>query len=492
MNQPPAPRGTVSKASRTTPPPSSGHAVHPLTAILDNQANVVWANPAWTETLGYSLEELVGRPIASITHADDVGEVEDAMKRLEGGAAACDVELRIRDREGDYRWLIASASLVDREIHVAAIDITARKRAELENEQKIEWLEMAERLASVGYWRVDYGARRVVWSSEVYRIHGVDPNAPGPTLEEAIDWYHPDERERVSALIDAAVSSGEALSFESRIVRADGEVRHVRAIGRCEVQKSGFRELFGTFIDITEQRRLEESLRRRDRMAVLGQMAGVMAHEINNPLTYIIANADHLRNIVGDPSQLDQAREMLDELERGAEKIAAVVKDLERLSRQGRAAATPKPIDVASELETALRLSTLKLKGKASVVASIVPLPPVVIEDGALIHVFGNLLANSVQAISAKGPGKHTISVETGVGDGAVWVEITDTGVGMTPQQRANAFVPFYSAKHPGAGTGVGLTVAKQVVEAAQGSIRIQSREGRGTTVRVELPVHDG
>ena len=187
---------------------------------------------------------------------------------------------------------------------------------------------------------------------------------------------------------------------------------------------------------------------------------------------------------------MGEAREMLDELEGGAEKISSVVRDLQTLARRGRGGKR-KPIDVSVELETALRLGTLKLRGKASIVANISRLPKVYMEEGALIHVFNNLLSNAVQAIAAKGPGAHHISVDTALEGDYVVIEIRDSGIGMSETMCRRAFQPFVSTKNPGAGTGVGLTVARQVIEHAGGTIKLESVENEGTTVTLEIPVYE-
>ena len=122
-------------------------------------------------------------------------------------------------------------------------------------------LELAERLGGVGHWRVTFPDQRVIWSAEVYRIHGVTPENYTPDIETAIGFYHPDDRKVVEAALNAAAVDGTPFGFATRLIRADGEIRHVKcrgvAIGGADTAPS---LIFGVFIDVTDHTKIEAAL----------------------------------------------------------------------------------------------------------------------------------------------------------------------------------------------------------------------------------------
>lgn len=138
-------------------------------------------------------------------------------------------------------------------------DITEAVQAEREQGELVETLKLAEDLAGIGSWRLDVASGRVRWSDEVYRIHGVDPETFDPSLDDAISFYHPDDRQAVLEWCSKAIETGEPGEFRLRLVRADGEERIV--VSRCRPEKGidgRTRVLFGVFQDVTEAVRAHE------------------------------------------------------------------------------------------------------------------------------------------------------------------------------------------------------------------------------------------
>ena len=141
-------------------------------------------------------------------------------------------------------------------------DITHFKRAETEARAANRRLLMAEELAHVGHWRFDVSSDALQWSEEVYRIHGLDPLSFSPTIEEAIARYHPDDRDEVARCVSRAIAERAPFEFNLRVVRPDGEARHVLVRARCEVDpiRDEVVGLFGVFLDVTELARVQRDL----------------------------------------------------------------------------------------------------------------------------------------------------------------------------------------------------------------------------------------
>lgn len=150
---------------------------------------------------------------------------------------------------------------------------------QLSTGQRTELLALAERVAGVGHWLVDLNENSVFWSDEVYRIHGVTPEDYSPTLETAIDFYHPDDVDDVRVAVEQAIAAGKAYEFECRIVRRNGEIRQVHSRATVQVDDNGKAvAVFGIFQDVTDQRATERELaetNERYELAVNGSSAGI-------------------------------------------------------------------------------------------------------------------------------------------------------------------------------------------------------------------------
>lgn len=237
--------------------------------------------------------------------------------------------------------------------------------------------------------------------------------------------------------------------------------------------------------DVTEQRRLESRLRHSERLASLGQLASGAAHEINNPLGFVISN---LRSIDGMISEVERAparTEVLSEVREvaadalvGAERVSAIVRALRAMARQQTGA-----IEVVRLKDAASRAISSVLGANAvSVTTDFSSNPRVRAVPLSLDQVLGNLLTNAKQA-----GGK--ITVTTGVDGAEAWVRIADEGPGIAPEVLPRIFEPFFSTRGVGGGVGLGLTVVWSIVTGLGGHVEVESSLGRGSTFTVRLPL---
>lgn len=238
--------------------------------------------------------------------------------------------------------------------------------------------------------------------------------------------------------------------------------------------------------DVTaSQRALNARLLLADRMSATGTLAAGIAHEINNPLAYVMMNLSELDETLG-PARTEDAAELLREIHDGVDRVAAIVKDLRGVSRI--ADEHQSAIDPGLSLLTALKMVDNQLRHRAEVVSQLEPLPPVVANDGKLVQVFMNILINAAHALDATERAHPRLEVRSAhVGNEAV-IEVRDSGCGMTDDVRARVFDPFFTTKDPGQGTGLGLFFCHTVVSAIGGRIEVESDPDTGTLVRVVLP----
>ncbi|MBI5509723.1 MAG: GAF domain-containing protein [Deltaproteobacteria bacterium] len=246
-----------------------------------------------------------------------------------------------------------------------------------------------------------------------------------------------------------------------------------------------------------------EQLVQADRLATLGTLAAGVVHEIKNPLAYVIGNIDYALTALREPSPdgdergpwlaaLDVPRDRADlvqalkDAREGGERIRTIVRDMRTLSRMRDD--DDGLIDVNRVLESAINLAFAEIKPKARLVKLLDALPAVRGNDGRLGQVFLNLLVNAAHAMDAGNADGNRIVVKTSATEAGVTVQIQDTGAGIAPEIMAQLFEPFVTSKSKEQGTGLGLWISRNIVQAMNGRMEVTSVVGEGTTFSVHLP----
>jgi len=226
-----------------------------LIALATDEGFLTWLNPAWTQLLGWSTEELTARPYLDFVHPGDVQATLSEAKNLLDVGHTTRFENRYRCKDGTYKWLSWNSTVRDRGILFCIVrDVTARYARDHERRVRMQMLELAETLSGVGNWRADLQQNAVFWSRVVFDIHGRDIALGPPTLERAIDAYHPEDRDAVREHLGQAIASKGDFTFRLRVVReSDGAVRLVSASGQVQYDADGEpTEIVGVFQDITD------------------------------------------------------------------------------------------------------------------------------------------------------------------------------------------------------------------------------------------------
>jgi len=262
------------------------------------------------------------------------------------------------------------------------------------------------------------------------------------------------------------------------------------------------------FRDLTESVRMEERVTQSECLAAIGTMSAGMAHEINNPLTYVMGNialsleqltptlaalcdlpvpaADQGR-LSGALAGLREVQQMLEEAAAGAERVRRIVHDLKKFTRVD--ATTHALVDLHGVLETAAKMTANACRHRARVRVEYGPTPRVMADGGQLTQVFTNLLSNAAEAIADGDADHHEIRIVTRTDEGGrAVVEIHDTGSGIPREVIARVFDPFFSTKTPRSGMGLGLAICRNLLNRFGGEIRAESVPGSGSTFRVTLP----
>jgi len=250
--------------------------------------------------------------------------------------------------------------------------------------------------------------------------------------------------------------------------------------------------------DVTERKHLREKLQTADRMAAIGSLAAGVAHEINNPLSFMLSNVrfirDELKVLLEEASAQDQERlkEIQDASEEaltGADRVSEIVTDLRRFARgdDGKRG----PVNLHAVLDLCGNIARSQLRHRAQLVKAYGELPLVQGSESRLGQLFLNLIINAAQAIPEGGDAKaHEVRLTTWrEGEEQVVVEVRDTGVGIPQENLHRLFDPFFTTKPVGVGTGLGLSISHGIVKGMGGRIAVESEPGRGTAFRVFLPI---
>jgi signal transduction histidine kinase len=239
--------------------------------------------------------------------------------------------------------------------------------------------------------------------------------------------------------------------------------------------------------DLSERRRAEED----QRLAALGTLASGVAHEINNPLTYVTSNLafvqETLEKVRGMHPDVADAEEAASEATLGARRVRDIVRDLRFVARppDGRRI----EVDPVQEIRSAVTLAQAEIHRRSALVLLLDPCPLVLAGQGQIGQVMIHLLVNAAQSTPDGSPQDHSVQVVSGTdAEGWASIEVADSGSGIPAAARARIFEPFFSTRPVGSGTGLGLSVCHGIVTGLGGAIAVSSAEGRGTTVRVRLP----
>jgi signal transduction histidine kinase len=240
--------------------------------------------------------------------------------------------------------------------------------------------------------------------------------------------------------------------------------------------------------DVSRQRWMEAQLRMADRMASIGALAAGVAHEINNPLSYIASNVRFALDgtQAGDVAPAEVA-EALGEALQGAARVREIVRDLRMLARSEESA--DQACDLEDVARTVANLVRHQLRDRAALEVVVPAGLAVAGSAGRIGQVLLNLLVNAAQAIEPGQPGRHRVALRARAGcEGRVVVEVEDTGHGIPAEHLARVFDPFFTTKPVGVGTGLGLSICQGIVASLGGAIQVESEPGRGTTFRLVLP----
>jgi two-component system, cell cycle sensor histidine kinase and response regulator CckA len=327
--------------------------------------------------------------------------------------------------------------------------------------------------------------------------------------------------DKAAQMIDAALREGSQFFDWTYQRRGGQEFPATVLLTRLEID--GERMLQATIRDETEVKRLQAMLGQADRLASMGILAAGVAHEINNPLAYVLYNIETLATdlprlavavercvdalrvnlgtpalatVLGGEAALLQPAMLADMVERatdalsGTHRIRTISKAISTFSHME--STKRSRLDVNHAIQSAATMALTTIKFRAKLVVSLGEVPPVWASEGKLSQVFLNLLMNAAQCIDEGNVQGNRVAIRSWVEADDVLVEVEDTGKGISHDALQRIFEPFFTTKSPGVGSGLGLSICRNIVNEFGGDIRVSSEVGTGTRFVVRLPVQTG
>jgi PAS domain S-box-containing protein len=316
-------------------------------------------------------------------------------------------------------------------------------------------------------------------------------HAPGEAHGTLQSRLRPENSALLQRTLDeAARKPGEPVLAQARIRRRDGTTAVLDGVFTNLLEDPAVRGIVVNVRDVSDRKQMEAKLMMADRMVSVGTLAAGVAHEINNPLAYVLANLTFLDSALPSllKSQNPEVIEALREALEGAGRVRSIVRDLKTFSRADEI--NDGPVDLHRVLDATANMASNEIRYRARLVKDYAPeLRSVPGNESRLGQVFLNLIINAAQAIPEGAADRNEIRLITRLAGDRVIVEVRDTGPGISPDVRGRLFDPFFTTKPIGVGTGLGLFICQNIVRSLGGEISVESEPGQGAVFRVSLPL---
>jgi len=390
----------------------------------------------------------------------------------------------------------------------SAVEIALRRSAaERRVREHGTWLEITLRSIADAVIATDCAGRITLMNPRAAALTGWDvAEAIGQPIDGVLQLSDENGKAAISSPIELALREQHTVELPAGTVlrRANGEELAIEDATAPIFDTSG--DLVGAVIvfrDVSQSRKLVRQAELNERLAALGTLAAGVAHEVNNPLSFIIGNQQYALKELADlharlaelpvlereqlEGKVEEISAALSDAEVGADRVRKIVSELRKLSRPGME--KRKRMDPRAALESALAITWTELSSRATIVREYGQCPEILADETRLTQVFVNLLINAAHAIDSGEPSTNEVRASTGTdADGAAYVEVSDTGSGIPKSILPRIFEPFYTTRALETGTGLGLSISHGIVASLGGRIHVESQVGSGSTFRVTLP----
>jgi PAS domain S-box-containing protein len=393
--------------------------------------------------------------------------------------------------------------VVEQITHLASIAIE-REQAEEKLRRSEAHLHDAQRLGHMGSWASDDASGAFFASRELLRIFGRDPDEKKTTREMLREHIHPDDLAPFQEVADRARGEKIGYEFDFRILLPDGSIRYGHNVAHPVFDHSGaLVEYVGTTLDVTERKRADEEreraeerlrqaqadLARISRVTTMGELTAALAHEVNQPIAAAVTDASAcVRWLAREVPNLEEARAAATRSVKDGERAAEIISRIRRLFKKG----TPQRelVDVNEVIREMIALLRSEATRHSISVGTDLSadLPQIMGDRVQLQQVLMNLIMNSIDAMKDVDGARELVIKSQPEENEQVLVSVSDTGVGLPPQQTNQIFNAFFTTKPDG--TGMGLSISRSIVESHGGRLWAAGNSPRGASVCLSLPIN--
>ncbi len=468
--------------------------------LTDSDGNIIYVNPAFEQVYGYKRDDVLGKTPRIIKSGTMPQEAYEQFWATLLAKEAVAGELVNKTKDGRLLTVESSANPVLDE-HGTIIGFLAIQRDVTRREETERALRESEQRLRTLMEKIPDGVGVLSRDGDIIYANPAVSKMLGYSAEQlrgkpVREFQHADDRDRASQRTKELFRESAEFPSEYRLVRADGTALPIEISSRV-IEYEGQPALPATMRDLTERRQLEDQLRQSQKMEAVGQLAGGIAHDFNNLLTVIQTSSELIADSL--PVRVPELATDLDEVRTAVTRGKRLIEKLLQFSRRGDL--TFKPLNVGhvvQEFEPTLRrLLPEDIEIRLEVGDEV---PPVHANPGSIEQILMNLATNNSHAMPSGGTLAISVSAERLTMDdtqrGAavtagrfVCLSVQDSGSGMDERTREKLFDPFFTTRSLGGGTGLGTAVVYGLVNQHSGMIRVESKVGLGTTIKVYLPV---
>ncbi|MBF0469511.1 MAG: PAS domain S-box protein, partial [Desulfamplus sp.] len=476
---------------------------------LDQNGNFIEVNKAWSDILGYSRQEVIGRSFGDFLHPDWQDHFKKNFPKFKAVGEVLGVEFNMIKKSGECILVSFHGKIGKDEkgnfqqTHCIFQDITAKRRAQEELLKQQMILRKAQEIAHIGSWDLDIENNVLIWSDENYRIFGI-PTGTRLTYENFLNCVHPEDKKYVDKKWKEALNQ-KIYDIEQRLL-IEGRVKWVREKAELRFNKNGeCTGATGFTHDITERYLVDEKIRMLNRE--LEQRVAQRTRQlqdINEELEDFVYSVSHdlrapLRSVSGFAEIInrrhkaclnEEGQHYFENIIKAGRQMGVLIDDLLKFSRLGRNAIKSESLILDDIFNTVMETLADQIKNKNAKINLPLQMPVVNGDLTLMTHIFINIVENALKYSKEEEPPLIDVSFE--LEEQYITIAIADNGIGIEPEYHQKIFKIFQRlhGQEKYHGTGIGLAAVKKGVQLMGGEIRVESQPGIGSVFKIKLPAY--